>query len=549
MPRTETVILGQDDDAARIAQIIAKAGGSGTPAGRIALQILAPAAPEIRYNLERINDGSAGHVTAISRTTSEISSNWQLPYGGTGNAYHAVILKRQFGRMAIVNDSNPNNQPFVYTWLGAPSLAQSSWIATPGTTEINPVGSTAVGVIANQSSYQPHGATLSSGYVDGVGNYQWVDALAGTSSINILSSGGNLPATLTAVLYQASDDEEYPTIGGTYTASGSTTYINIPVGASGYYRLKLYNSTTTSVTGLTVFTACGPALGTGVAPVAAQTVCNNLWLHISTPALYNDLNQMSSLRAIGFSAQLLNTQADLFQNGQIASCTVGDGEDWQQVLTSGTNLCNQNMYNLITTYQGNKVKKANTGWFAPVKPNDIEDFAFRNEIQKNAAATSAVVQFPLLDRSPYVAMIITVETSTQLGNPTTSVILRSCFEYYSTTNQLPEMETCKSSIEDLQAAIATAGAAPDFYDNPGHLATIADFVGRILPSVGVGLAAAYNTYQGVAESGVGNALTRFGALGGQKLVDWAASQNNGGNGGAASQIATGGRAPKRAKNY
>ena len=312
---------------AAIAKIGQMADEDGAAAVRLALQMLAPAEPDLNYKFERANDGSVAQPSNGVKGSGQVAYDWQLPADGNGNAYSCIILMRQAGRAAIINTSNQAAAGYCYTWVG-PNLSQGTWSAPVGTEAIDPCGGVSnspnapAGTIPG-TDYYPHGVITGAGYLqtgDG-GNFLWVDAQPSTTSINIISSS-NLPATLGARLYAQTDDEEVKVVN-TVFASGSSPFIQLLPGASAYYRIKFINTGASDVNDLTIFTACGPCPNTGVTgggasqPPASQPACSNIWMHLALPALYdnNYLANVSGIRLLGLSFKVGGAlRGSVFQN-------------------------------------------------------------------------------------------------------------------------------------------------------------------------------------------------------------------------------------------
>lgn len=495
------LINAPDLDPTRIAKISWLAQNAKSDAGiRLALMMLAPDEPDLDTPFERPNDGSAAQPSNGTAASGQVIFDPQMPADNTGNAYVGIILMRQPGRAVLANTANQQGAGYCMVWL-ASQLAQANWNFPQGhTTPVNPIG--AISNSASVSSgmvpgtgFKPHNTYLGAGYLttgDG-GNYNWVDAQTNTSSIVVWDPENvNLPATLVFSLWAQVDDEEVM-VGTSLKPSGSLPYLVIGVSASYYYRIKCANTGTADVLGLTIFTAVGPcpqaATATG-APVGTQPACTNIWMHLALPALYDDGNlyNISAIRLIGLSAKLSNYSAALFKNGSIVSATIGSGEDWQQTLTGGLSEIGEDYYNSIAALARWKDLPAYNGWYGICKPNDIEDFRFHNDICKgtNSGVNQAVLQFPLVNDSPYIAMAGSIAVSSLLAAPSLKAYVRTTYETYVTVSQNASLAKPTSTYLDLQKAIGIVNYSRQFWENPYHLSDIAELVGNWLPLVAAG---------------------------------------------------------------
>lgn len=530
---SDIVAIPEATDERRVAAIGKLAGAATTTnnaAVRLALQMLAPAEPDLNYKFERVNDGSNAQPSNGVAASGQVAFDWQLPADGNGNAYSCIILMRQAGRAAIVNTSNIAAAGYCYTWLG-PQLAQQSWSAPVGTQAINPCGgisnpvSSPVGTVPGTSFY-PHGVIMGAGYLqtgDG-GNYLWADVGTGnTTSINIISSS-NLPATLYASLWAQVDDEEVK-VGNSVAASGSSPYLQLFPGYSAYYRIKLTNTGTSDVNNLVIFTACGPCPNTGITATASQPACSNIWAHLSLPALYDNgfLATVSGILLVGLSFKLSNFSATLFKNGAITAATIGSSLDWQQTITSGTNLVNSQTYQNVAQLNRFKDLDAANGWYGVCKPGGVNGFQWENDILygTGAATNTAVLQYPLVNTSPYVAMVGSVVTSNTIAPPTTKGFIRAVYQTYNTTTQQNTLERPTSSYAQLQAAVEVVNKAQQFWENPLHLSDVAELVGTFLPLLGQGAA---EVATGLGYGSFANPIQDYSNKGGALLQQFAAGR-------------------------
>jgi hypothetical protein len=503
----EVMLVSSNADVERINTISAAVGGPACwkdPTNkdyyksRIALSMIVPNDPDFDVQTERINRGSNASKSVGTGTHATVKNSWQLPQTGTnGPAFTAVILKRQFGRAALVNDANSNGAGYLMCWLG-PQLSQNGFTLQKGTTQINPLGaisnSTLVTVpLIAGTNYAPHGSVMAAGYVNGgARNFVWIDAGAGTSSINIGSMAGvNLPNTVSVSLHRAIDDEDVTVEGAQYDASGSSPWVTVPLSKSGYYTIDVENESGAQITGLTIFHAVGPVANPTIpadlsSMLAAQTKCYNIWRHLSVPDLYSNQNlaKMSALRLIGLSVQLANYENELFKNGSQVAAVVGAGEDWEQLLTNDTHIVDQSFYDTLGEFNQFEVHTAERGFFGVAKPGDGEDFVFQNILQKSPDGTLGVTQFPLVDNDDYIAYCCSINCGPNQGYPQSAFYVRSSWEYRTTTSQVENMALSNATPADLDAGVRIVANVPSFYENETHVSKIWSLVSEWAPVVG-----------------------------------------------------------------
>ena len=166
---------------------------------------------------------------------------------------------------------------------------------------------------------------------------------------------------------------------------------------------------------------------------------------------------------------------------------------------------------------------AANGWYGICKPNGINNLAFENDILYGIGATAntAVLQFPLVNTSPYVCMVASVVTSNTITPPTTKGYLRSTYETYNTVTQQNTLVRATSTYAQLQAAVEVVNKAQQFWENPLHLSDVAELVGTFLPLLGQGAA---EVATGLGYGSFANPLQDYTNKGGALLQQFAAGR-------------------------
>jgi len=278
------------------------------------------------------------------------------------------------------------------------------------------------------------------------------------------------------------------------TAITSATSVLVPITLSGYYRLQVTGSVATT---LTVSTVVGPA--TGLTPdTSAQTACTNVWQHRQAPPVGDILSKLTGVSVQGGAIRYSNNGAPLYLNGTVQAASYAGSEDWQLLLVS--NACDATFYNKLGASSGFEQFKAAKGFYTFLKVQQSSDLAFATDIQTNGTNTITVGQFPLLGSSPFVAFCATVQTSTTLSAPESTMILGANLEF-TTSNKGQGQKISNTDPREWEASLWALSSMKQFYENPAHwsdiLKTINSIFGLsapILTALGGALAASGNAY-------------------------------------------------------
>lgn len=424
----------------------------------------------------RLFDGFGAIPTAVGKTTRELVTNWQLPIDGEGTAFTGGFLFRDAVGFAILNDSNPGNKSYKYDWLFS-EMGNSVLLPHGQTTAVQPISGLLDPI---NSTFSPHDNILPAAYDEG-DNYLWADSdnldtgpfttyiivryFDVTNTVPIIPAAGTVPVSL--VNNQDSED----VYGAVITADGLNNYTFYPLLNPGDYRLQIANDDTAHADiCVRVSTCFGPsAFVAGLGPnnpPPALVPGHNVWAHHMAPSVEKSLQKIDAYRIHGGALKVMNAGAALFRNGTFAVAQFGPGQDWAEVLTLFQ--CDQSLYDYLTTVNRNVVKEAETGLYGILKPSQLTDFKWINDIEKNADDTQAAALYKISRRAPWIAFCASVQVSDDLGNPQTTTEIFSNFEYQ-TTDMLTNTDLATVPLATFIEACKLVAHMDQWYDNPKHI--------------------------------------------------------------------------------
>jgi hypothetical protein len=411
----------------------------------------------------------ATRETAVNRLFAITTAGWnttdasptvrdQLPLSDT-----VYFLFRDPRRCSIMYDANAGANTWSYTWTvtdgnGTHGVTDSYTIVYGEYPRFN--------VAQCTTSYAPHQVKMISAEDDEGVNYFWVDATSGApttlSLTNLVVSAG-----ITYVLRKWVNG--LVTEVTVTTATNASGVLNISLTSSGYYTF-------------TILTLAGALNTTTMRNTVTGT--SSVYCHNHFPGLSSNIQSAPDIRTTAAALMYTNDAAPLYRQGKITAFQAMGGEEWTQY---GLGSTTSGVFSSIASLNGSRVKTAENGLYAFLKPSDDTDFDNVPVADDVAVyADSAILPYPLVPDSDY--LVVYCSISQQAGRdgywtPTWGI-------EYETQDNWHSVAAPIIPPDQYMDAVFLSTRLEQFHENPLHLSDITSFLRGMVGPAAAGLSAA-----------------------------------------------------------
>jgi hypothetical protein len=419
--------------------------------------------------------------------TTPNSSNNYLPPGEV-----AVIVQRNPAWAYIYSDNNITNQAYSYQVYFAAQGAYAGFSTTFYNTGYQTGGDNPIytnplpmAFMISTLTYSPHTAVFYNCTTPDGRSWTWLDGYINNTStqgvqVNFSFSGivaGNDNFSIVAYfLDPATGLMDTDTNSGPYASNATGTHIFYPL-YSTYYSFEIVWNTATSGSG------AGFNLGVTVSGTGA-VMCHN-----PIPGYGTSSNSASDLRIMGASVLASCISPALYRNGDIVVTQQAGSKPWITLLKigNGNYAANQAVYANITNATAPTYYRAMTwekGGFAYLKPENGLTTLSQMPYRFRTTAVSGInneasvhLDSPFMTGDYLMVYIKTLPTVATINTP--AGIGRFIINFYiNFTPNSPWLSGTLSPLTTAQtiACIDELARAPQFFENPDHLAATARFV-------------------------------------------------------------------------
>jgi hypothetical protein len=290
----------------------------------------------------------------------------------------------------------------------------------------------------------PHGNYLFTGKPnDGEDQYVWLGA-TDTMSIQVAAIPLGATVTFKTLLWANGKWAEKDSTAATAIA---VYQIKTNTDAAGYYSWKMIP--TVVVAGGFQFSAF----------INGNT---NVWAHIATPFVFENLSAISGYRQNSKGLRIANTTAQIYNDVQMSAVQVPKGEFW----TSFTNVANSGVDTMVQVSNSSKstdIVSGQKGYTGYLKPNEIIDFTFKTGV----ATTNGTIQsvYYVLDANTDFLAFACTSANTSFINMKYNI-----FEHneYKTMDTWRDSEPCLLKQSVVEEALDIVKFSVQHAENPTH---------------------------------------------------------------------------------
>jgi len=186
--------------------------------------------------------------------------------------------------------------------------------------------------------------------------------------------------------------------------------------------------------------------------------------HLCAPDLINFVNALGAHTMVGSSVLMKNVTEELYKSGGAFVAQIPTDVDWTSIVYNGTN--NPPSFAEVGSIQGVQKLSLKNGLYAYVKPDEEEDFCFKNMFTFRDGA--------LMDsRTPLDEGKFVIAAFTSLSaNSALFEYERTCSIEFETSDTSRNIAACSDRSEDTRTAMVLVKHMPQFMENPTHEKTI-----------------------------------------------------------------------------
>jgi len=436
-----------------------KAGYASRVYNSLLTTLMTPSVVDSNSKLERMYVEGKSTPTSVATLQMPILNP---PFDPNGNL--TLYVSRNPGRSVVYNDPNPSSVSTTYTAAMIDDNTYTPFLPPQNTATLRcPWAQTRdlpIEIWTSNSAYQPHGPTLFTGSIlgnsPGTSNryWTWMDR----SSVVTLTGAAS-----------AAGMNIMPTFWYNNEFIPASTSVALPTTPGATVILSSASWPTASMTGAYVKFVLGSNSGTTFLTLNALNFVNTgpNTCHLALPNLLAKAATFQSIAVTAVDVLVSNVTSLNSKQGEVTAVQPPTGNHYTEYLNDPS----------ITTTIGalpgaiTNLNLAN-GVFGYIKPNLMSDF----ETKVVVSSTKDYFQHSKFDWASSGDYIIIV-CSNQSVPQTLRVIVTSAIEFSSDDRWYDKAQTRVTELAQ-KSAVEAISKAPQFYENPLHLASIGNFIKR-----------------------------------------------------------------------